>query len=57
MMRQELRNLKIAIDKEQLKRVPKKKFKKPKAKKNRGKKMKDLTPDRYVSWPRFVIFN
>lgn len=30
MMRQELRNLKIAIDKEQLKRVPKKKFKKPK---------------------------
>ncbi|KAL7065338.1 hypothetical protein AAHC03_04689 [Spirometra sp. Aus1] len=45
LMRQELRNLKIAIDKEKQKRIPKKKPKKQKGKK-KGKKGKDLTPDR-----------
>ncbi|TPP62124.1 IQ and AAA domain-containing protein 1 [Fasciola gigantica] len=48
LLRQELRNLKIAIDKEKLKRVPKKRGKKGKKGKKgkRGKKDKDLTPDR-----------
>ncbi|KAM7537402.1 hypothetical protein Aperf_G00000069183 [Anoplocephala perfoliata] len=45
LMRQELRNLKIAIDNQKLKRINRKKPKKPKAKKKKGK-MKDLTKDR-----------
>ncbi|CAH8502324.1 unnamed protein product [Schistosoma turkestanicum] len=47
LLRQELRNLKIAIDKERVKRKKKKGGKKgKKGKKGKGKKEKDLTPDR-----------
>ncbi|KAF5402773.1 IQ motif containing with AAA domain 1 like [Paragonimus heterotremus] len=48
LLRQELRNLKIAIDKEKVKRVAKKKGRKGKkgAKGKRGRKEKDLTPNR-----------
>ncbi|CAH8522754.1 unnamed protein product [Heterobilharzia americana] len=47
LLRQELRNLKIAIDKERVKRVTKKRSKKgKKGKKGKKKKEKDLTPDR-----------
>ncbi|KAA0190040.1 IQ and AAA domain-containing protein 1, partial [Fasciolopsis buskii] len=48
LLRQELRNLKIAIDREKVKRVVKKRGKKGKKGKKgkRGKKDKDLTPDR-----------
>ncbi|KAF6780511.1 hypothetical protein AHF37_00021 [Paragonimus kellicotti] len=48
LLRQELRNLKIAIDKEKVKRVAKKKGKRGKKGKKgkRGRKEKDLTPNR-----------
>ncbi|OON23871.1 hypothetical protein X801_00208 [Opisthorchis viverrini] len=48
LLRTELRNLKISIDKEKLRRVAKKKGRKGrKGKKGRrGRKQKDLTPDR-----------
>lgn len=44
-MRQELRNLKIAIDGEKQKRISRKKVKKPKGKRGKAK-MKDMTKDR-----------
>ena len=46
-MRQELRNLKIAIDGQRQKRINKRRVKKPKAKRKKGR-MKDLTKDRQV---------
>ncbi|CDS42421.1 IQ and AAA domain containing protein 1 [Echinococcus multilocularis] len=45
LMRQELRNLKIAIDGQRQKRINKRKVKKPKAKRKKGV-LKDLTKDR-----------
>ncbi len=45
LMRQELRNLKIAIDGQKQKRINRKKVKRPKNKR-KGKKMKDMTKDR-----------
>ncbi|KAL5964794.1 Dynein regulatory complex protein 11, partial [Taenia solium] len=45
LMRQELRNLKIAIDGQRQKRINKRKVKKPKAKRKKGG-LKDLTKDR-----------
>ncbi|CAL8093243.1 unnamed protein product [Calicophoron daubneyi] len=47
LLRQELRNLKIAIDKEKVKRITRKRGKRGKGKKGKkGRKEKDLTPDR-----------
>lgn len=47
LLREELRNLKIAIDKERVQRKKKSRAKKgKKGKKGRRKKEKDLTPDR-----------
>ncbi len=45
-MRQELRNLRISIDKEKVKRIPKKKPKKQKKGKKGKGKLKDLAPNR-----------
>uniref|UniRef100_A0A5K3F269 ATPase_AAA_core domain-containing protein n=1 Tax=Mesocestoides corti TaxID=53468 RepID=A0A5K3F269_MESCO len=58
LMRQELRNLKIAIDEEKQKRINKKKVKKPKGKKNKGR-MKDMTKDRTLEsvYEELVIEN
>lgn len=47
LMRQELRNLKIAIDGQRQKRINKRKVKKPKAKRKKGG-LKDLTKDRCI---------